>query len=264
MAGGDPFFPPVPEDHLGCILIKGNGIKGHGMAGNAAHDNALSHALGHRFARPELLDEALTHTSAIGGGAVHPFGYERLEFLGDRVLGLVIAEMLLSQFPNEDEGRIARRYSALVRAEALTGVAKKIDLGRHLTLGASEEDSGGRANPGLLADACEAVIAALYLDGGLEAAERFIHRHWQPLAAAAAEPPRDAKTHLQEWAQERGLDLPVYETVAREGPPHRPTFFVRASVGDLAPAEGQGSSKRAAEQRAAEVLIKVISGHDDG
>ena len=114
-----------------------------------------------------------------------------------------------------------------------------------------------------LADACEAVIAALYLDGGLEVAERFIHHHWKPLAAATGEPPRDAKTHLQEWAQERGLDLPVYETVAREGPPHRPTFFVRASVGDLVPAEGQGASKRAAEQRAAEVLIKAIVGNDD-
>ncbi|MEE8515937.1 MAG: ribonuclease III [Alphaproteobacteria bacterium] len=229
----------------------------------AAHDEALSHALGHRFARPELLDEALTHTSSTGGGGLHPFGYERLEFLGDRVLGLVIAEMLLSQFPREDEGKIARRYSALVRTEALTGVAECIELGRYLALGASEEDSGGRANPGLLADACEAVIAALYLDGGLEVAERFIHHHWKPLAAATGEPPRDAKTHLQEWAQERGLDLPVYETVAREGPPHRPTFFVRASVGDLVPAEGQGASKRAAEQRAAEVLIKAIAGNDD-
>lgn len=230
----------------------------------AAHDKSLSRALGHRFARPELLDEALTHTSAAGGGGSYPYGYERLEFLGDRVLGLVIAEMLLSQFPQEDEGKIARRYSALVRAEALTGVAEKIELGRYLTLGASEEESGGRANRGLLADACEAVIAALYLDGGLEAAARFIHDHWQPLIAAAAEPPRDAKTHLQEWAQERGLDLPVYQTVAREGPPHRPTFFVRASVGDLTPGEGQGSSKRAAEQRAAEVLIKAIVGKDDG
>ncbi len=230
---------------------------------NAAHGEALSHALGHRFAAPELLDEALTHASAAGGGGLHPFGYERLEFLGDRVLGLVIAEMLLSQYPDEDEGKIARRYSALVRSEALTGVAEKIELGLYLTLGASEEESGGRANPGLLADACEAVIAALYLDGGLEAAARFIHRHWRPLAAAAADPPRDAKTHLQEWAQERGLDLPRYETVASEGPPHRPTFFVRASVGDLAPAQGQGASKRAAEQRAAEALIKEIAGKDD-
>lgn len=230
----------------------------------AAHHEALSVALGHHFTRAELLEEALTHPSATGGGAVRRYGYERLEFLGDRVLGLVIAQILLNQFPHEDEGKIARRYAALVRAEALAGVAEKIDLGRHLILGAGEQDSGGRTNRGLLADACEAVIAAIYLDGGLEAAERFIHRHWQPLVAAAEQPPQDAKTYLQEWAQERGLDLPVYETVASEGPPHRPTFFVRASVGSLAPAEGQGHSKRAAEQRAAEALIKAIAGNDGG
>ena len=234
------------------------------MAGDPAGLEPLSEALDHRFARNELLVEALTHRSAVAGGDRNRFGYERLEFLGDRVLGLIVADLLMKRFRDENEGSLARRFTALVRREALTEVAERIGLGDHLLLAPSEEDTGGRSNPGTLADACEAVIAALYLDGGIEAASRFIARYWEPLIAAIDTPPRDAKTKLQEWAQARGLPLPVYETVAREGPPHSPIFSVRVSADGFAPAQADGPSKRTAEQGAAQALLKIIAERDDG
>ncbi len=250
MAGGDTVLPPVPDHRL--------------VAGDPAGLKPLSEALDHRFARNELLVEALTHRSAVAGGDRNRFGYERLEFLGDRVLGLIVADLLMKRFRDENEGSLARRFTALVRREALTEVAERIGLGDHLLLAPSEEDTGGRSNPGTLADACEAVIAALYLDGGIEAASRFIARYWEPLIAAIDTPPRDAKTKLQEWAQARGLPLPVYETVAREGPPHSPTFSVRVSADGFAPAQADGPSKRVAEQGAAQALLKIIAERDDG
>ncbi len=234
------------------------------MAGDPAGLEPLSEALDHRFARNELLVEALTHRSAVAGGDRNRFGYERLEFLGDRVLGLIVADLLMRRFRDENEGSLARRFTALVRREALTEVAERIGLGDHLLLAPSEEDTGGRSNPGTLADACEAVIAALYLDGGIEAASRFIARYWEPLIAAIDTPPRDAKTKLQEWAQARGLPLPVYETISQEGPPHSPIFSVRVSADGFAPAQADGPSKRVAEQGAAQALLKIIAERDDG
>ena len=250
MAGGGSVLPAVPEDQL--------------VAGRKADIGTLSEALGHRFAHRDLLIEALTHKSAAGCGNANRFGYERLEFLGDRVLGLIIADILLKRFPDEDEGSLAPRFAALVRREALAEVALKIDLARHLVLAPGEEKSGGRSNSGLLADACEAIIAALYLDAGLETASRFIVRYWGPLMAATDKPPRDAKTRLQEWAQERKLRLPVYQTLAREGPPHSPIFTVRVSVEGHPPAEGTGRSKRAAEQGAAGEMLRAVAKGDDG
>ncbi len=249
MAGSDSILPDVPEDQL--------------VVGQKADIEALSEVLGHRFARRDLLIEALTHKSAAGDGNANRFGYERLEFLGDRVLGLIIADILLKRFPDEDEGSLAPRFAALVRREALAEVAMKIDLARHLVLAPGEEKSGGRTNSGLLSDACEAIIAALYLDAGLETASRFIVRYWAPLMAAD-KPPRDAKTTLQEWAQERKLRLPVYQTLSREGPPHSPTFTVRVSVEGLPPAEATGRSKRAAEQDAAGEMLQAFAKGDDG
>ncbi len=250
MAGGGSVLPAVPEDQL--------------VAGRKADIGPLSEALGHRFAHRDLLIEALTHKSAAGCGNANRFGYERLEFLGDRVLGLVIADILLKHFPDEDEGSLAPRFAALVRREALAEVALKIDLARHLVLAPGEEKSGGRTNSGLLADACEAIIAALYLDAGLETASRFIVRYWGPLMAATDKPPRDAKTRLQDWAQERKLRLPVYQTLSREGPPHSPIFTVRVGVEGHPPAEGTGRSKRAAEQGAAGEMLRAVAKGDDG
>src|ERR1700722_9310288 len=186
---------------------------------NDAAASRLAGILGHHFANPDLLTEALTHASAAPRGpqrgrpgrtrgaasrgvAVH--GYERLEFLGDRVLGLVIAELLWRRFPDEAEGPLTRRHTQLVRREALAEVAKAIELAPWIIMSAGEHGAGTRDIPGILADVCEAVIAALYLDGGLAVAAAFIHRHWERLIEADATPPRDPKTALQEWAQARG------------------------------------------------------------
>ncbi len=211
---------------------------------------AASERLGHRFANPELLIEALTHPSV--GGAAHN---QRLEFLGDRVLGLVIAEALLAQDPTAAEGKLAPRLNALVRKEACAEVALRLDLGSALRMGRSEMLSGGRRKQALLGDAMEAVIAAVYLDAGLDAARAMILRHWQSRIAAARALVPDAKTALQEWAQGRGQAPPAYLDLAREGPDHAPVFSVEVRLEDGRSAAGSATSKRAAQQRAAEALL---------
>jgi ribonuclease-3 len=206
--------------------------------------------IGHDFARPALLIEALTHPSMASGAH-----NQRLEFLGDRVLGLVIAEALLAHDPAADEGQLAPRLNALVRKETCADVAADLDLGAALRLGRSETLSGGRRKTALLGDAMEAVIAAVYLDAGLGAARAFILRHWGDRIAGAEAQARDAKTALQEWAQARGLKPPAYHDLAREGPDHAPLFSVEARLDDGHAARGQAASKRAAQQLAAEALL---------
>jgi ribonuclease-3 len=226
---------------------------------------ALEAALGHRFTEPDLLEEALTHRSAAyvaGGrrdrrGARRSLGYERLEFLGDRVLGLLVAEMLMATFPREAEGALARRHAELVRKETLAAVANEIELADHVRLPALE-DGAARHNPSLLADVCEAVIAALYVDGGLETARRFVQTHWTRRMNASVAPPKDPKTALQEWAQGRGLPLPVYGLVRTEGPPHQPVFTVSAAVEGEGEELASGASKRLAESAAAAALLARI------
>ena len=213
--------------------------------------------LGHRFARPGLLGLALTHSSAPSNGRSN----QRLEFLGDRVLGLVVAQALYERFPDEEEGALAPRLAALVRRDTLARVARDIGLGGHVVMSQGEEESGGRDNPSILADACEAVIAALYLDGGMESAQQFIRRHWLPLMEEDQSPPKDAKTKLQEWAQGRGLALPKYTETGRQGPAHAPVFSVQVSVEGADPAAATGPSKRAAEQAAASALLERIKGN---
>jgi len=227
------------------------------MIGTEDASRRLEQALGHRFADPGLLDEALTHSSVASTGQQRRTN-ERLEFLGDRVLGLVVADLLMGRFPDEDEGALARRHAALVRREALARVAVGIGLGDCIRLSRGEEDAGGRENPGLLADACEAVIAALYLDGGLDVAAAFILREWDAIVAEDVRPPKDAKTELQEWAQARALALPKYREVGREGPAHAPVFSVEVSLADRSPARASGASKRAAEQAAAEAMLEDL------
>jgi ribonuclease-3 len=219
---------------------------------------ALDAFLDHEFARLDLLTEALTHRSAVRrrGGAKR--GYERLEFLGDRVLGLIVAELLWRRFPDEAEGELTRRHTHLVRREALAEVAMAVGLGPRINVSRGEDAAGVRHNPSVLADVCEAVIAALFLDGGLGAARHFVERWWEPRLAALAAPPRDPKTALQEWAQARGLPLPAYRTVATEGPAHRRRFTITVSVEGLPPATATGASKRAAETAAAAAAIATI------
>lgn len=218
----------------------------------------LLEALDHQFTRIELLVEALTHPSAVRRRGIARRGYERLEFLGDRVLGLIVAELLWRRFPNEAEGELTRRHTHLVRREALAEVAQVVGLGQRLIVSAGEDAAGVRENDSVLADVCEAVIAALYLDGGLAAARRFVEQRWEARLSALGAPPRDPKTALQEWAQGRGLPLPAYRTVATEGPPHRRRFTITVSVEGLAPATATGSSKRAAETAAAAAALAIL------
>ena len=212
----------------------------------------LGKKLGHDFKDLDLLSQALTHPSAEGPN------YQRFEFLGDRVLGLVIADWLVREFPHADEGELAIRFNALVRKEACAEVAARLDLGRFITMGAGEEKAGGRQKPAILGDACEAMIAALYLDGGIEAARRLIEREWAHLLEKSGKIQQDAKTALQEWAQARGKPVPCYTLIARTGPDHAPEFTVEVSAGGAKPLKAQGSSKRQAEQAAAQAMLEEL------
>ncbi|MCW5695479.1 MAG: ribonuclease III [Bauldia sp.] len=217
----------------------------------------LQAALGHRFSDPALLATALTHSSAAAEAGLGQVGtYERLEFLGDRVVGLIVAEMLFATFPREAESELARRLAALVRNDTFVSVARDIDLGEALRIGAGEQRLGGRRNATILGDTAEAVIGALYLDGGLEAARRFVETHWRPRIAEMVVPPRDAKSTLQEWAQGRGLPTPAYVVADQSGPHHAPRFIVEAVISGVQPARGEGRSKREAEQQAAAEFLR--------
>ncbi|MEO1599451.1 MAG: ribonuclease III [Pseudomonadota bacterium] len=216
----------------------------------------LGERLGHRFAGLALLEQALTHGSA--ASPARPDN-QRLEFLGDRVLGLVIAEALVKAHPDETEGGLAPRFNALVRRETLAEIATEIGLGDHLRLGRSEATSGGRRKAAILADAMEAVIAAVYLDAGMEAAREVILRHWDNRMASQDTAPRDAKTRLQEWAQARGLRTPQYRLLTRDGPDHAPRFTVEAVLESGAVARGEAPSKKQAEQQAAATMLATVS-----
>jgi len=212
----------------------------------------LQECLGYRFKNSELLSQSLTHASMTSDPTA---SNERLEFLGDRVLGLLISDALIKLYPNTNEGGLAPRLNELVRRETCAAVAQEINLGSALILAASESGAGGRQKTAILADACEALIGALYLDGGLDAARTFVDLFWADRLANLTKTPQDAKTALQEWSQGQGLSLPRYEITARSGPDHQPVFVVQVDVEGFKPEEGQGPSKRVAEQVAAAALL---------
>lgn len=217
---------------------------------------ALERRLGHAFKDRGLLARALTHSSA---NSIE--SNERLEFLGDRVLGLVIAEQLHALYPGDAEGALALKFNALARREACVRAAEAAGIAPHLVLAASEAGSGGRRKAAILGGACEAVIAALYLDGGMKAARGFIERYWSEAFAGLTADMRDAKTALQEWAQARKSETraaPAYRVVRREGPDHAPIFAVEVSVAGETPETGEGRSKREAEQAAARAMLARI------
>jgi len=220
----------------------------------------LTDRLGHNFANSQLLQDALTHPSLAGFKQRRKgtMPYERLEFLGDRVLGLVIAEWLYQKFPDANEGELAKRHAALVNREALRVVAVEIGLGQHLRLAHNEEAGSARKNLATLPDAMEAILGALYLDGGLKAASDFIHRLWQK-DITIVETPSDPKTALQEWAQGQGLPLPQYKVVEHSGPAHAPKFTIEVTVKGHAPMVASGDSKRAAQKAAAQLLLQHVN-----
>ncbi|MFC6639427.1 ribonuclease III [Sulfitobacter sp. JBTF-M27] len=216
---------------------------------------AFEGRIGHTFADPALLSRAVTHASM---SSANRDDNQLLEFLGDRVLGLVMAQALLELDPNATEGQLAPRFNALVRKETCADVAREIDLGKVLKLGRSEMISGGRRKQALLGDAIEAVIAAVYLDGGFDAAKALVLRLWGDRIEMVEEDARDAKTALQEWAQARKLQPPKYVQTGRTGPDHAPVFTIAARLENGAEAQASAPSKRAAEQAAASTLLAQL------
>ncbi len=214
--------------------------------------STLQEALGYRFANIILLEQALTHRSCADQHN------QRLEFLGDSVLGLLIAEMLYGLYPEEAEGDLSKRLVSLVNGEQLADIARTLGLGTYLAMSASEAEQGGADNRSNLEDACEALLGAIYLDGGLEAVRSVVVRFWQPLAEQTVAPPKDAKTTLQEWAQGRGLPLPEYVVLSADGPSHAPHFVVEVRVNGRAPGRGEAGTKKLAERKAAEAMLATI------
>jgi ribonuclease-3 len=207
-----------------------------------------------------LVQQALTHSSSVNNSHVAKSeSYERLEFLGDRILGFFVSDLLFSHFPDETEGDLAKRFSALVNQSTLADIADALKLEDHLHIAPKERHAHqGRPSPSVLSDVVEALIAALYLIGGMDYAGEFVHHYWEPLLKQTKAPPQEAKTALQEWAQARGLPLPVYDLVERSGPDHRPIFNVSVTVEGHASVTGQGASKQAAEKVAAELLLQTL------
>ena len=221
--------------------------------------SALEGRIGYSFADKSLLDRALTHISALSGGPQNRVSsYQRLEFLGDHVRGLVISDMLYRAFPKANEGELSKRLADLVRKETCAAVAKEMDLGPALRLGNSEAHAGGRLRATILADACEGLVGAVFVDGGYPASEALIAKFWQDRMLKSVKPLRDAKTMLQEWAQARGLPTPAYKEIGRTGPHHDPEFKVAVVLPERPQAEGLGASKRAAEQAAAAAMLTSV------
>jgi len=209
----------------------------------------LEKLIGHEFADKSLIQMALTHSS-VGSKK----NYERLEFLGDRVLGLVIAKLLYARFPDEAEGDLARRLAALVQGEFLAAIAKEINLGECISFSEAEAQSGGADNDNILADVFESVIGALYLESGFDKCESLIQKLWGSRLDVMLTPPQHPKTRLQEWAQSKGLPLPKYEISAQTGPDHAPVFEITLSVQGFDSLKAEGKSRQVAEKLAAKLF----------
>lgn len=215
----------------------------------------LEKTLGYRFKSQELLERALTHASVRGGRTVKSDN-ERLEFVGDRVLGLAMVELLYSAFPKAKEGELARRFNKLVKGPTCAAVGRELGIGPHLILSDSEAGSGGRNKETILADAIEAILGAVFLEAGFEKAKAVVYKLWAPHQEATPKVSADAKSALQEWAQGQGLALPQYVEIERQGPDHAPRFVSEVRIKGKPPARGEGNSKRAAEQAAAITLLE--------
>jgi ribonuclease-3 len=217
---------------------------------------ALEARLGHSFSDKSLAARALTHLSAqTPGGQGRTQSYQRLEFLGDRVLGVAVAAMLYQAFPQASEGELSIRLAKLVRRETCAEIAEDWDVGPYVVLGLGEARGGGRKKAAILSDVCESLIGAVFLDSGFEAARALVERSWGERMTAEREPVRDAKTAVQEWAQARAIPAPRYVEVARSGPAHQPQFVMQVELDGFDPMRGEASSKRAAEQAAAQAFL---------
>jgi ribonuclease-3 len=265
---GDAGQPPKKKRGRNSSTGAAKGTeKGSEKAAAKAAVAAIEVRIGHSFADPSLLATAFTHVSALKSSKKRGDSYQRLEFLGDHVLGLIVSDMLYRAFPSADEGELSKRLADLVRKESCADVAKSLGLLDDIKLGAVGAGAGARLRKSVLGDVCEAVIGAVFLDGGYQAAAGFVERNWTERMHKPRRPLRDPKTVLQEWAQGKGLPTPVYREVERTGPHHDPQFRVAVDLPGMAPAEGIGGSKRAAEKVAASVMIEregVSGGSNDG
>lgn len=221
---------------------------------------ALEAKLGHKFKNTEILIRALTHPSAVPSADSVRLSNQRLEFLGDRVLNLVIAERLIDRRRTESEGDLAPRLNSLVRKGACADAMRHLGVPPYIIMSDGEISSGGQDRESTLGDACEAIIGAIYQDAGLSSARKFIEKGWAPQFEAAPAQTKDPKTLLQEWAQGQGLPLPDYDVRSRSGPDHEPTYEVEVKVADRGAAVAAGSSKRDAERNAAALLLKSLTG----
>lgn len=224
------------------------------MGKSRGHDK-LEARLGYRFADPDLLDRALTHSSAVSPGKRVDRSYQRLEFLGDRVLGLVVADMLYRHLPKANEGELSRSLNSLVRKETCAAIARELDLGSEMNLGESEARTGGASKEAILGDIAEAVIGAVFCDGGFGQAYDIVERHFGQHIDQAGSVRADPKTTLQEWAQGKGHEPPVYAEVERTGPDHAPEFTISVQLGSYEPLTATGPSKKLAEHKAAEGFL---------
>ena len=262
-AGQKPDAAPDSAPNKGAAPKRKSGAG----ARKTAALNSLQTRIGHKFAKRAVLVTALTHVSALNPAKRHRAdSYQRMEFLGDHVLGLVISDMLYKAFPRADEGELSKRLADLVRRETCAEVARSLGLGEDIKLGAVGNASAtARLRESVLGDICEAVIGAIYLDGGYPAAAAFVERHWTERMLKNRRPMRDAKTALQEWAQSKALPTPVYREIERTGPHHDPHFRVAVTLPGLEPAEGVGGNKRAAEKNAAlAMLAREVGGKYEG
>lgn len=226
----------------------------------------IEQRIGHTFADPSLLATAFTHVSALKSARNRADSYQRLEFLGDHVLGLIVSDMLYRAFPKADEGELSKRLADLVRREACADVARSLGLDEAIKLGSVGAGASARLRKSVLGDICEAVIGAIFLDGGYKASVAFVESNWTERMRKPVRPLRDPKTVLQEWAQGKKLPTPSYREVERTGPHHDPQFRVVVELPGLKPAEGIGGSKRAAEKVAATAMLAregVKGGNDD-
>ncbi len=214
----------------------------------------LEQRIGHRFGSSDHLADALTHASArpLGIAGSH---YERLEFLGDRVLGLAIAQLLFQRFPEASEGELSLRFNALVKGETLAEISDELGLHEFIRTGGDMKELTGKRMTSVRADVLEALIAAIYFDGGIEAVSAFIERFWKTRLSSVVATRRDAKTQLQEWAHSNRLPIPKYIETERTGPDHEPSFTVEVRVGEIASCAGTGGSKRLAERDAAQRFL---------
>ena len=227
----------------------------------------LEKKIGYQFKDSKLLIEALTHPSKSTidkETGLKSINYERLEFLGDSVLSLIVTELLINSYPNETEGKLAKRRAVLVSGATITKIAQMLEISNHMIMTDGERSAGGTENPSNLENTVEAIIGGIYIDGGIKKAKLFVTKHWLPLVLKMTTAPTSPKTALQEWAQKKGKPIPMYTVISNSGPAHSPEFCIEVAVGSMEPVQAKGKSKKIAEVQAAIKILNIIKEKENG